>query len=203
LVEELSWNFDCIESVDCFWQDSHFPRNFFNLLLLTLIFFSLRQLWLSWTLLCRPGWPWIYTDPPVFYSQLLLLFLNLIFNQNFLVYVCCVHMCSQHLQIYIHMLRCGDLSRTGILIPALFLWDSISHWSWRLAFSARLVPLSTSDPLVSCGKPHVPLQSGTGYCWPQCISLGKQPVCTYAVKFFAKILPGLGMIMRFCEVLRE
>jgi hypothetical protein len=25
-VEELSWNFDgdCIESVDCFWQDSHF-----------------------------------------------------------------------------------------------------------------------------------------------------------------------------------
>jgi hypothetical protein len=24
--EELSWNFDgdCIESVDCFWQDSHF-----------------------------------------------------------------------------------------------------------------------------------------------------------------------------------
>jgi hypothetical protein len=24
-VEELSWNFDkdCIESVDCFWQDSH------------------------------------------------------------------------------------------------------------------------------------------------------------------------------------
>jgi hypothetical protein len=26
LGEELSWNFDgdCIESVDCFWQDSHF-----------------------------------------------------------------------------------------------------------------------------------------------------------------------------------
>jgi hypothetical protein len=26
LCEELSWNFDgdCIESVDCFWQDSHF-----------------------------------------------------------------------------------------------------------------------------------------------------------------------------------
>ena len=26
LSEELSWNFDgdCIESVDCFWQDSHF-----------------------------------------------------------------------------------------------------------------------------------------------------------------------------------
>jgi hypothetical protein len=25
-AEELSWNFDgdCIESVDCFWQDSHF-----------------------------------------------------------------------------------------------------------------------------------------------------------------------------------
>ena len=25
-VEELSWNFDrdCIETVDCFWQDSHF-----------------------------------------------------------------------------------------------------------------------------------------------------------------------------------
>ena len=25
-IEELSWNFDgdCIESVDCFWQDSHF-----------------------------------------------------------------------------------------------------------------------------------------------------------------------------------
>jgi hypothetical protein len=26
IVEELSWNFDgdCIESADCFWQDSHF-----------------------------------------------------------------------------------------------------------------------------------------------------------------------------------
>ena len=25
-TDELSWNFDgdCIESVDCFWQDSHF-----------------------------------------------------------------------------------------------------------------------------------------------------------------------------------
>jgi hypothetical protein len=25
-VEELSWNFDgdCIESLDCFWKDSHF-----------------------------------------------------------------------------------------------------------------------------------------------------------------------------------
>ena len=28
-VEELSWNFDgdCIESVDCFWQDRHFYYN--------------------------------------------------------------------------------------------------------------------------------------------------------------------------------
>jgi hypothetical protein len=26
IYKELSWNFDgdCIESVDCFWQDSHF-----------------------------------------------------------------------------------------------------------------------------------------------------------------------------------
>jgi hypothetical protein len=48
-----------------------------------------------------------------------------------------------------------------------------------------------------CGKPHVLLQSGAGYCWPPCISLGKQPMCTYAVKFFAKILPGPGMIMRY------
>jgi hypothetical protein len=52
------------------------------------------------------------------------------------------------------------------------------------------------------GKPHVPLQSGTDYCWPPRISLDKQPMCTYAVKFFAKTLPGPGMIMRFCKVLR-
>ena len=43
---------------------------------------------------------------------------------------------------------------------------------------------------------HVPLQSGTDYCWPPCISLDKQPMCTYAVKFFAKTLPGPGMIIR-------
>jgi hypothetical protein len=47
-----------------------------------------------------------------------------------------------------------------------------------------------------CGKPHVPLQSGADYCWPPRISLDKQPMCTYAVKFFAKTLPGPGMIMR-------
>jgi hypothetical protein len=47
-----------------------------------------------------------------------------------------------------------------------------------------------------CGKPHVPLQSGTDYYWPPRISLDKQPMCTYAVKFFAKTLPGPGMIMR-------
>jgi hypothetical protein len=55
---------------------------------------------------------------------------------------------------------------------------------------------------VECGKPHVPLLSGTDYCWPPCIRLDKQPMCTYAVKFFAKTLPGPGMIMRFCKVLR-
>jgi hypothetical protein len=38
---------------------------------------------------------------------------------------------------------------------------------------------------LDCGKPHVPLQSGTDYCWPPRISLDKQPMCTYAVKFFA------------------
>jgi hypothetical protein len=48
-----------------------------------------------------------------------------------------------------------------------------------------------------CGKPHVPLQSGAGYCWPACISLNKQPMCTYAVKLFAKSLPGPGMLMRY------
>jgi hypothetical protein len=53
-----------------------------------------------------------------------------------------------------------------------------------------------------CGKPHVPLLSGTDYCWPPRIRLDKQPMCTYAVKFFAKTLPGPGMIMRFCKVLR-
>jgi hypothetical protein len=50
-----------------------------------------------------------------------------------------------------------------------------------------------------CGKPHVWLQSGADYCWPPCISLDKQPMCTYAVKFFAKTLPGPGMIMRLWE----
>jgi hypothetical protein len=50
---------------------------------------------------------------------------------------------------------------------------------------------------VMCGKPHVPLQSGAGYCWRPHISLDKQPMCTYAVKLFAKSLPGPGMIMRF------
>jgi hypothetical protein len=53
-----------------------------------------------------------------------------------------------------------------------------------------------------CGKPHMPLQGGTGYRWPPCIRLGKQPMSIYAVKFFARSLPGPGMIMRFCEVLR-
>jgi hypothetical protein len=35
-----------------------------------------------------------------------------------------------------------------------------------------------------CGKPHMPLQGGAGYCWPPRIRLGKQPMCTYTVKFF-------------------
>jgi hypothetical protein len=54
-----------------------------------------------------------------------------------------------------------------------------------------------------CGKPHMPLQGGAGYRWPPRISLGKQPMCTYAVKFFTKSLPGPGMIMRLHEILRE
>jgi hypothetical protein len=34
-----------------------------------------------------------------------------------------------------------------------------------------------SKPVANiCGKPHVPLQSGTDYCWPPRISLDKQPV---------------------------
>ena len=49
----------------------------------------------------------------------------------------------------------------------------------------------------------MPLQGGAGYRWPPCISLGKQPMCIYTVKFFTKSLPGLGMIMRLSEVLRE
>ena len=52
------------------------------------------------------------------------------------------------------------------------------------------------------GNPHMPLQGGAGYCWPPLISLGKQPMCTYAVKIFAESLPGPGMLMRFCEGLR-
>jgi hypothetical protein len=62
--------------------------------------------------------------------------------------------------------------------------------------------LSAPDSQAECGKPHVPLLSGTDYCWPPHIRLDKQPICTYAVKFFAKTLPGPGMIMRFCKVLR-
>jgi hypothetical protein len=49
----------------------------------------------------------------------------------------------------------------------------------------------------------IALQGDTGYCWPPYISLGEQPMCTYAVKFFTKSLPGPGMIMRLCKVLRE
>ena len=41
-----------------------------------------------------------------------------------------------------------------------------------------------------CGKPHTPLQDGASYCWQPPISLGKQPMCTCAVEFFAKSLPG-------------
>jgi hypothetical protein len=40
----------------------------------------------------------------------------------------------------------------------------------------------------------VPLQSGTDYCWPPRISLDKQPMCTYAVKFFV-------LFFLFCFVL--
>ena len=54
-----------------------------------------------------------------------------------------------------------------------------------------------------CGKPHMPLQGGAGYRWPPHTSLGKQPMCTYAVKFFAESQHGPGMLMSFCEVLRE
>ena len=49
----------------------------------------------------------------------------------------------------------------------------------------------------------MPLQSGAGYRWPPHISLGKQLICIYTVKFFTKSLPGPGMIMRLCKVLRE
>jgi hypothetical protein len=68
---------------------------------------------------------------------------------------------------------------------------------WALRFWDK-----RKSPPNICGKPHVPLLSGTDYCWPPCIRLDKQPMCTYAVKFFAKTLPGPGMIMRFCKVLR-
>jgi hypothetical protein len=47
------------------------------------------------------------------------------------------------------------------------------------------------------------IAGGAGYRWPPRISLGKQPMCIYTVKFFTKSLPGLGMIMRLSEVLRE
>jgi hypothetical protein len=67
---------------------------------------------------------------------------------------------------------------------------------------ARATGKDVGDLVCRCGKPHVPLQSGTDYCWPPRISLDKQPMCTYAIKFFAKTLPGPGMIMRFCKVLR-
>ena len=66
----------------------------------------------------------------------------------------------------------------------------------------RLAKRLEKNKLYPCGKPHVPLLSGTDYCWPPRIRLDKQPMCTYAVKFFAKTLPGPGMIMRFCKVLR-
>jgi hypothetical protein len=56
---------------------------------------------------------------------------------------------------------------------------------------------SNKEKLKSCGKPHVPLQSGAGYCWPPLISLDKQPMCTYAVKLFAKSLPSPGMLKRY------
>ena len=32
----------------------------------------------------------------------------------------------------------------------------------------------------------MPLQGGAGYRWPPRISLGKNPMCTYAVKFFCQ-----------------
>jgi hypothetical protein len=49
----------------------------------------------------------------------------------------------------------------------------------------------------------MPLQGGASYRWPPRTSLGKQPMCTYSVKLFAKSLPGPGMIMRLCKALRE
>jgi hypothetical protein len=52
---------------------------------------------------------------------------------------------------------------------------------------------------LGCGKPHVPLQSGTDYCWPPRISLDKQPMCTYVVKYFAKTLPDPGIIIGLWE----
>jgi hypothetical protein len=62
----------------------------------------------------------------------------------------------------------------------LFVWDRVSLCSPRCPGTCS----------VCCGKPHVPLQGGAG--WPPRISLGRHPLCTYAVKFFAK--------MRFWEL---
>jgi hypothetical protein len=72
----------------------------------------------------------------------------------------------------------------------------------KLVQLGHLLVHSGPSYIVACGKSHVPLLSGTDYCWPPRIRLDKQPMCTYAVKSFAKTLPGPGMIMRFCKVLR-
>jgi hypothetical protein len=80
--------------------------------------------------------------------------------------------------------------------------QSLDGRSFRLGFFKTYFNKNSqtcqhSLPLIACGKPHVVLQGGAGYCWPPRISLDKQPMCSYAVKFFAKTLPGPGMIMRF------
>jgi hypothetical protein len=50
-----------------------------------------------------------------------------------------------------------------------------------------------------CGKPQTPLQNGTGFNKRMAMNIGKQPMCTCAIEFFAESLTDLRHVN---EVLR-
>ena len=112
------------------------------------------------------------------------------------------HMCCSITHRATHVLMCCSITYQAHMNTC-----TASSHTWitcKVTSHTRQTP-GTHEHMsnnITCGKPHMPLQGGAGYHWPPCIRLGKQPMCTYAVKFFAKSLPGSGMLMRFCEVLR-
>jgi hypothetical protein len=109
---------------------------------------------------------------------------------------CQVLSLNTHMHTHTHIHARTHSTHCLLLNLALPNWARLAVTPGLSLLILHCMSLSLHACMVDCGKPHVPLQSGTDYCWPPRISLDKQPMCTYTVKFFAKTLRGPGMIMR-------